>query len=164
MLTRRFLLMGGAAGLAATFGSAWLGAGARAAGPVFAVSHSDQEWHKILTADQFAILRKSGTEQPFSSPLLKEHRHGVFTCAGCQQDLFSSATKFDSGTGWPSFWQPLKKAVLEIRDMSLGMERTAVDCSRCGGHLGHVFPDGPAPTGLRYCMNGAAMGFRATAA
>ncbi len=109
------------------------------------------------------MLRQSATEPPFSSPLLKEHRHGIFACAGCNLDLFSSTTKFESGTGWPSFWTPLAKAVKEIDDRSLGMDRTAVECSRCGGHLGHVFDDGPKPTGLRYCMNGLALTFRPTA-
>jgi peptide-methionine (R)-S-oxide reductase len=110
------------------------------------------------------VLRQEGTERPYSSPLNDEHRSGVFTCAGCAQDLFSSQTKFDSGTGWPSFWKPLDKAVLEHSDRSLGIERTEVRCSRCGGHLGHVFDDGPPPTGLRYCMNGVALTFRAAKA
>jgi peptide-methionine (R)-S-oxide reductase len=105
-------------------------------------------------------LREAGTERPFTSPLLKEHRKGVFACAGCERDLFDSTTKFDSGTGWPSFWKPLTGAVIETEDGSFGMTRTAVSCSRCGGHLGHVFDDGPPPTGLRYCMNGLALVFR----
>ena len=110
------------------------------------------------------MLRKSGTERPFTSRLLDEHRRGTFTCAGCDQGLFESATKFDSGTGWPSFWAPLGGAVGETSDTSFGTTRTAVHCSRCGGHLGHVFADGPKPTGLRYCMNGVALGFNATSA
>ena len=110
------------------------------------------------------MLRKAGTEAPFTSPLLDEHRKGVFACAGCGQDLFASETKFDSGTGWPSFWKPLDGAVAEETDRSWLMERTAVACSRCGGHLGHVFDDGPKPTGLRYCMNGVALAFRPVAA
>ncbi len=130
----------------------------------FAVTFTDAEWRKRLTADQFAVLRKSGTERPFSSPLLHEERHGDFACAGCDEKLFSSSTKFDSGTGWPSFWAPLDGAVNEIQDTSFGMTRTAIDCVRCGGHLGHVFNDGPKPTGLRYCMNGIAMTFHPSVA
>ena len=138
-----------------------LGFGAKAfARETFAVVYTDAEWRKRLTADQYAVLRQAGTERPFTSPLLDEHRKGVFACAGCDQDLFSSETKFDSGTGWPSFWKPLDRAVVETEDRSFGMVRTAVSCSRCGGHLGHVFDDGPKPTGLRYCMNGVALTFR----
>ncbi len=106
------------------------------------------------------MLRQAGTERPFTSPLLKEHRKGVFACAGCGRDLFDSETKFDSGTGWPSFWKPLPDAVIETEDRSFFMTRTAVSCSGCGGHLGHVFDDGPPPTGLRYCMNGVALAFK----
>jgi peptide-methionine (R)-S-oxide reductase len=124
------------------------------------LSHTDAEWRKLLSPDQFAVLRQAGTERPFSSSLLNEHRKGVFVCAGCAQDLFASETKFDSGTGWPSFWKPLDGAVAEMQDTSFGMTRTAVSCSRCDGHLGHVFDDGPKPTGLRYCMNGLALAFR----
>ncbi|MCE5288455.1 MAG: peptide-methionine (R)-S-oxide reductase MsrB [Nocardiaceae bacterium] len=128
----------------------------------FEVSHTDAEWRRILTADQYDVLRKAGTERPFTSPLNDEHRTGIFTCAGCALDLFSSSTKFDSGTGWPSFWQPLDNAVIERPDNSFFMTRTEVLCRRCGGHLGHVFTDGPQPTGLRYCMNGVALNFRTT--
>ncbi|MGB9248271.1 MAG: peptide-methionine (R)-S-oxide reductase MsrB, partial [Mycobacterium sp.] len=109
---------------------------------------------------QYEVLRAAGTETPYSSPLNDEHRSGTFACAGCAQALFSSTTKFDSGTGWPSFWKVMDNAVLEQQDNSAGMSRTEVLCSRCGGHLGHVFNDGPQPTGLRYCMNGVAMTFR----
>lgn len=126
----------------------------------FEVEKSDVEWKKVLSADQYAVLRHEATERPFSSPLEKEHRRGTFACAGCALDLFSSATKFESGTGWPSFWAPLDNAVGTRRDISLGMLRTEVHCRRCGGHLGHVFDDGPKPTGLRYCMNGAALVFK----
>jgi peptide-methionine (R)-S-oxide reductase len=128
----------------------------------FDVTHTDEQWHQLLSPAQYDVLRDAGTESPFSSPLNDEHRTGVFSCVGCALDLFSSATKFDSGTGWPSFWKPLDGAVIEREDSSLGMSRTEVLCHRCGGHLGHVFDDGPEPTGLRYCMNGVAMNFRAT--
>jgi peptide-methionine (R)-S-oxide reductase len=126
----------------------------------FAVSHSPDEWKKILGPERYAVLREAATETAFSSPLLNEHRKGTFICAGCALPLFSSATKFESGTGWPSFWKPLANAVETRADDSLMMERTEVLCRRCGGHLGHVFDDGPKPTGLRYCMNGLALKFR----
>jgi len=127
----------------------------------FEVTKTDDEWHRSLTADQFHVLREHGTERAGTSPLNVEKRQGTFRCAGCGQPLFSSDTKFESGTGWPSFWQPLDDAVGTTSDRSFFMERTEVHCSRCGGHLGHVFPDGPRPTGLRYCMNGAALAFDA---
>lgn len=125
----------------------------------FEVNHTDAEWQRLLTADQYHILRHEGTERPYSSALNTEHRSGIFACAACAQRLFSSKTKFDSHTGWPSFWQPLEQAVSTNTDNSLGIQRVEVHCHRCGGHLGHVFEDGPKPTGLRYCMNGAAMTF-----
>ena len=130
----------------------------------FDVTHSEAEWHRLLTPEQFDVLRADGTERPFTSTLLEEHRRGRFVCAGCDRDLFSSETKFESGTGWPSFWAALPGAVREERDGSFGFVRTAIRCDQCGGHLGHVFDDGPKPTGLRYCMNGVAMAFRTTAA
>lgn len=125
---------------------------------------SDTDWRKRLTADQYAILRQHGTERPGTSPLNKEKNKGIFSCAGCDLPLFSSETKFESGTGWPSFYQPLSNAVETTTDRSFFMTRTEVHCARCLGHLGHVFDDGPPPTGLRYCMNGVAMKFAPNAA
>lgn len=162
MLTRRLLMAGGAVGAVGAYTFPWWSGELRADAVVeiFPVTHTDEEWRKLLTPVQYAVLRQSATEPPFSSPLLHEERRGTFTCAGCAQDLFSSTTKFDSHTGWPSFWEPLAKAVGEQRDVSVGMVRTSVHCGNCGGHLGHVFPDGPRPTGLRYCMNGVSLGFK----
>ena len=125
----------------------------------FPVSKTEAEWRQTLSPEQFYVLRQHGTERAGTSPLNKEKREGAFVCAGCGQPLFASETKFESGTGWPSFWEPLENAVETSEDRSLFMSRTEVHCSRCGGHLGHVFPDGPAPTGQRYCMNGVAMKF-----
>ena len=120
---------------------------------------NDEEWQAKLTPEQFRVLRKHGTERAGTSALNSEHREGTFRCAGCGQELFASGTKFDSGTGWPSFWGPITGAVETTTDRTLGMERTEVHCARCKGHLGHVFPDGPRPTGLRYCMNGVSLDF-----
>jgi peptide-methionine (R)-S-oxide reductase len=125
----------------------------------YEVTHSDGEWKARLSPAAYQVLRHADTEAPGSSPLLNEHRKGIFACAGCDQKLFASETKFESGTGWPSFWKPLPGAVEEKSDRSLMMERTEILCHRCGGHLGHVFDDGPRPTGLRYCMNGVALKF-----
>jgi peptide-methionine (R)-S-oxide reductase len=125
----------------------------------FAVEHSPAEWQDKLTPEQFQVLREHATERRGSSPLNVEKRDGKFLCAGCGQELFSSETKFESGTGWPSFWAPLPGAVGTTTDRSYGMTRIEVHCTRCGGHLGHVFPDGPPPTGQRYCMNGVALAF-----
>ena len=126
----------------------------------FQVTHTDAEWQKQLSPEAYNVLRHQGTESPWSSPLDREHRKGTYGCAGCALPLFSSATKFESGTGWPSFYQPLPGAVRTTVDKSWILEvRTEVHCRRCGGHLGHVFDDGPKPTGLRYCMNGVALTF-----
>lgn len=163
MTNRRIVLKTGLlAALAAAFRPG-LAAGPQAA-TVFEVTHTEAEWKKLLTPAQYSVLRQSGTERPFASALNNEKRAGVFHCAGCEKALFSSTTKFDSGTGWPSFWAPLPKGVGTEEDSSLFMKRTSVHCSRCGGHLGHVFDDGPKPTGLRYCMNGVAMTFKPQAA
>jgi peptide-methionine (R)-S-oxide reductase len=135
------------------------GAEAQAASGKFEVEKTDAEWQKILTPAQYRVLRKEGTEPPGSSPLNHEKRKGTFSCAGCDLPLFSSETKFESGTGWPSFWQPLTNAVGTTEDNSYFMKRVEVHCRRCGGHLGHVFDDGPKPTGLRYCMNGLSLKF-----
>lgn len=171
MLSRRNLLLSAATlGVAATaFGVLPRLAASRNLPPEddavgsFEVSHTDDEWRQRLTDEQYRVLRQEGTERPYSSPLNDEHRTGTFACAGCQLPLFASETKFDSHTGWPSFWQPLDQAVGQRTDRAYGMLRTEVHCRRCGGHLGHVFDDGPRPTGLRYCMNGAAMLFTAKA-
>lgn len=154
---RAFLGIVGSATVAAVY---WTHSGRAAPLPKFRVNHSPAEWKRMLGPQRYAVLREAATERPFTSPLLKEHRRGLFVCAGCANPLFSSAAKFESGTGWPSFWQVLPKAVLTRPDRSLMMERTEVLCARCGGHLGHLFDDGPRPTGLRYCMNGLALNFR----
>ncbi|MCZ8313818.1 peptide-methionine (R)-S-oxide reductase MsrB [Phreatobacter sp.] len=125
----------------------------------FPVTKTDEEWRRILTPEQYQVLRGHGTERPGSCALNYEKRAGTFSCVGCGQKLFVSHKKFESGTGWPSFDQPLPGAVEETVDRSWGMVRTEVHCANCGGHLGHVFPDGPPPTGLRYCINGVAMNF-----
>ena len=126
----------------------------------YPVAYPEAEWRRRLTPAQFNILRQKGTETPGTSPLLKEHRRGTFLCAADGNPLFASTTKFESGTGWPSFWQPLTGAIGTSTDFEVGIPRTEVHCARCGGHLGHVFDDGPRPTGQRYCMNGDAMTFR----
>lgn len=149
----------------------WLGLGAAASfgiaisartafATTYKVTHSDAEWRKLLGKERYAVLRQAATEAPFSSPLDKFYKKGTYLCAGCATPLYSSDTKFDSHTGWPSFWRPLPHAVGTSTDLKLGYPRTEVHCATCGGHLGHVFRDGPKPTGLRYCMNGLALKFR----
>ena len=134
--------------------------GSRAEAQTYRVSYSDAEWRRRLTPAQYAVLRQEDTERPYSSPLNDEHRRGTFLCAGCGNELYSSETKFESGTGWPSFYRPLPGAVGTKTDLKIGYPRTEVHCADCGGHLGHVVRDGPRPTGLRYCMNGLALKFR----
>jgi peptide-methionine (R)-S-oxide reductase len=159
-MDRRTLLGTVAAGVAAAFAGAFWTRRSTAASGKFEITKSDAEWRRLLTPAQYNVLRDHGTERAGSSPLDKEKRKGLFHCAGCDLAVFSSAHKYDSGTGWPSFWQPLPKAVGTMPDNTFFMTRTEVHCRRCGGHLGHVFEDGPRPTGLRYCMNGVAMIFK----
>lgn len=154
MISRRGVMVNGV-GFAMV---AWATAGR--AEEVFEVTKTEAEWRAILTPAQFAVLRQENTERAGSSPLNEEHRKGTFFCAGCDLPLYSSEAKFDSGTGWPSFFQPLDNAVATRSDWGILGRRTEVHCRRCGGHLGHVFNDGPAPTGKRYCMNGVALNFR----
>jgi peptide-methionine (R)-S-oxide reductase len=156
MMKRTSFLAAVAASLAAGCGLSKASAGQT---KHFEVEHTEADWRKLLTPEQYAVLRQEGTELAWSSPLETEKRDGTYSCAGCNLPLFSSKTKFDSGTGWPSFYRALPKAVETREDSSLFMARTEVHCRRCGGHLGHVFDDGPPPTGLRYCMNGVALKF-----
>jgi peptide-methionine (R)-S-oxide reductase len=156
MIDRRMLLGGS---LVAVVGAALGGRAFSAPGKRFAVTLTEAEWRRKLSPAAYAVLREQATERAYTSPLDKEKRSGTFVCAGCDLPLFSSLTKFDSGTGWPSFFRPLPGAVGTTTDYKIGYPRTEVHCSRCGGHLGHVFDDGPPPTGKRYCMNGVAMRF-----
>lgn len=165
MTKRNFLLAGFSAGAAALAGGLRGGDKATAeAVETFEVTKSEEEWRKLLTPAQFSVLRKEGTERPNTSPLLNEKRAGTYDCAGCALPVYSSETKFESGTGWPSFYEAMPDAVGYREDNSLFMTRTEVHCRRCGGHLGHVFDDGPPPTGKRHCINGVALGFTPTGA
>lgn len=157
----RRMLLAGFGLVAARFG---FGTASAEAAETFPVTRTDAEWKKKLTPDQYQVLRREGTETPFSSELLHESRKGNFACAGCDQENFPSTTKFDSGTGWPSFWAPIEGRIGTTSDRSFGMTRTAVHCNRCGGHLGHLFNDGPKPTGLRYCLDGVALVFHPASA
>jgi len=166
-LSRRSILLGGAAVAAIAASSMVLRrmpSDATAVEGTFEVTKTDEEWKAQLDDAAYRVLRHEDTEYPFTSPLNDEHRPGTFSCKGCDLPLFDASTKFDSGTGWPSFYQPLENAVGESTDYKIGYARTEVHCRRCGGHLGHVFPDGPPPTGLRYCMNGVALTFTPAAA
>lgn len=154
-MTRRAMLALGGGVLAVLSG-----AGRMTAAESFEVTKSEAEWRKILTPAQYRVLREEDTERAFTSPLNDEKREGTFHCAGCDLPLYSSKTKYDSGTGWPSFWEPLPNAIGTKPDWGILGKRTEVHCRRCGGHLGHVFNDGPKPTGKRYCMNGLAMVFK----
>ena len=157
-MNRRDVLIGGL-GVAAAVALPALLRSSKAGAETFEIAHSEDEWRRLLTPAQFQVLRKHGTERPFTSPLNDEHRAGVFQCAACELPLYRSETKFDSGTGWPSFYAPIEDAVRTSNDYALILPRTEVHCRRCGGHLGHVFDDGPPPTGKRYCMNGVALKF-----
>ena len=160
MLSRRNLLLAGlSAGALAVVAFRATRSTAGSSPGTFEITKTDEEWKKQLTSEQYTVLRKHGTERAFTSPLDKEYGAGSYACAGCDLPLFASQTKFDSRTGWPSFYQPLENAVATTTDRAWGMLRTEVHCRRCGGHLGHVFEDGPKPTGLRYCMNGVVLKF-----
>jgi len=157
-VSRRDFIAGGAAGAVATLAGCGGQANASQHGN-FRIAYSEAQWRQRLSPAEFRVLRQHRTERPHTSALNDEHRAGTYVCAGCNNRLFNSAMKFESGTGWPSFYRPLENAVGSRTDRTLGMTRTEVHCADCGGHLGHVFRDGPRPTGLRYCINGVAMDF-----
>jgi peptide-methionine (R)-S-oxide reductase len=159
MINRRFTLLASVSAAAAALVGRTFANAANPATKVFEVTKTKEEWKKILSKDSYYVLREHGTERAGSSPLDKIYSPGAYNCAGCDLPLFVSDTKFDSGTGWPSFHTPIENAVATTTDTAWGMTRTEVHCRRCGGHLGHVFPDGPKPTGLRYCMNGVSLKF-----
>lgn len=161
---RQFLLAGGAALALGVAAHGFLRGADAATAPAFEITRTDAEWKKLLSPEQYKVLREQGTERAGTSPLNYEKRAGIYQCAGCQLPLYSSKTKYDSGTGWPSFYAPLDNAVGTSEDRAFFMVRTEVHCRRCGGHLGHVFDDGPPPTGKRYCMNGVALLFVPAAA
>jgi peptide-methionine (R)-S-oxide reductase len=160
--SRRSLLLGGVAALIG--GNSMVGASRASAATVrsFEITRTEAEWKRLLSPAQFDVLRKHGTERAFSSPLDRESRAGMYVCAGCDLDVYRSVDKFDSGTGWPSFTRPIDGGIATSEEKGWFATRTEVHCRRCGGHLGHVFDDGPKPTGLRYCMNGMAMKFNPT--
>ena len=162
-MQRRNFLYGGAGALAALTGGAFIlrdTRGGRASAETFEIMKTEEEWRSVLSPEQYAVLREEDTERAFTSPLNDEKRAGIFHCAGCDLPVYSSEAKYDSGTGWPSFYQPFDPDhIREVRDTSYGMVRTEIRCARCDGHLGHVFPDGPPPTRLRYCLNSAALEF-----
>ncbi|MEA5502159.1 peptide-methionine (R)-S-oxide reductase MsrB [Halotia wernerae UHCC 0503] len=163
-MNKRYFLEASAALVGTALLSHYIGSNQRskimaASNTEFEITKPEEEWRTILTPEQFRVLRKHGTERAFTSPLDKEYTKGTYVCVACELPLFTSETKFNSGTGWPSFFQPIEGAIATTVDRTLFMTRTEVHCHRCGGHLGHVFDDGPAPTGKRYCMNGVAMEF-----
>ena len=165
-MNRRFLLFAGVAGaaLVATTVLRRMGVQTDARAETFEITKTDAEWRAILTDAQFKVLRQEDTEYPGTSPLLEEHRKGTFHCAGCDLPLYSSETKFESGTGWPSFWDALPNAIGKHEDTSLMMVRTECHCRHCGGHLGRIFDDGPPPTGMRHCINGVSLTFKPASA
>jgi peptide-methionine (R)-S-oxide reductase len=152
-------MLAGVGSFALLAGLRWMHAEDAKAGRKFEITKTEEEWRKLLNPAAYKVLRDHGTERPYTSPLNAEKRKGIFACAGCELPLFASETKFESGTGWPSFYRPLENAIGTTEDRSLFMLRTEVHCRRCGGHQGHVFEDGPPPTGLRYCINGVSLKF-----